>query len=198
MWWWFGVVVVWQGVVVVLSGVVGDGIVAIICCCWRRRVKRVRLTLRSRAMRLVRAVCVGGRDSFFMVVLVVDLVGLEVELVVVGGCRWRRLLVKRPCWNMPGLSLCCSRLRRGAVVVGVMSGSRGGSFCGCGSRGGICGISGGSSDLVRFTGVVVVVVVVRCTVVSGGAVVLGVGVVMVMVGEVKYFAVLQVALACAV
>ena len=123
--------------------------------------------------------------------------GLEVELVVIGGSRWRRLLVKRPCWNILGLSLCCSRLRRGVVVVVVIFGSRGGSFCGCGSRGGIGGISGGSGDLVCFAGVVVVVVVICCTVVSGSAVVLGVGVVMVVVGVVKYFAVLQVAFACA-
>ena len=83
--------------------------------------------MRSWDMRWARVMCVG--DVSFMTVVVVGLVGLEVELVVGGGCRWGcRPLVKRPFRNIPGLGRHCSRRRRGAVVVDVWFGSRGGGF----------------------------------------------------------------------
>ena len=96
--------------------------------CSRRRAKRFRLARRSCAMPdslFVRGVHVG--DVLIVVALEVVLVGLEMESVVIGGCRWGcRPVVKRPCRNMFGLGRHCSRRSRGAVVAGVGFGSRGG------------------------------------------------------------------------
>ena len=110
-----GVMLSWEGAVTGCGG-----------CRLRRREKRLRLRIRSC---IIFNLC----WSPVLVSLVIVLVGLEVGLVVSGGCGWeRRRLVKRPVRNMLGLS------RRG-----IDFGSRGGGFCGCSSRGGSGGISGG-------------------------------------------------------
>ena len=109
-----GVMLSWEG------AVMGCG------CRWRRREKRLRL-------RRCSCVIFDFRWSPVLVSLVIVLVGLEMGLVVSGGCGWeRRRLVKRPVRNMLGLS---------RHDIGF--GSRGGGFCGCSSRGGSGGISEG-------------------------------------------------------
>ena len=117
-----------EGVVVVgvvhfsLIGVILSWEGAVTGCgrCWRRREKRLRLRRRS-------FVIFGFCLAPILVSLVVVLVGLEVGLIVGGGCGWeRRRLVKRPVLNMLGLS------RRGIGFdsgSGDISGGRGDGCC---------------------------------------------------------------------